>query len=102
MHFFGQASVLFGLGMALSGLLMIVFKLGWLRLLGIDYQADFIETPLPALAATFFTASVLSVFFGVLGEILTRVYHEAQGLHPYRVAEVLQPIAPESPRPGSV
>ena len=37
-----------GLGL-LSFSLMVTFKYGWLRYVGIDYQASFVQTPLPAL-----------------------------------------------------
>jgi hypothetical protein len=67
---------------------MIVFKYGWLRLIGIDYQATFIQTPLPAMAATFFLGSVISVFFGILAEILVRIHFESIGRRPYVVQEV--------------
>lgn len=88
MHFFGQAALLF-LGLAgATGFSMVAFKLGWLRLLGIEYVADFIETPLPALGATFFLGAIMSLFFGILGELLTRVHHEVRGRHPYAVRSV--------------
>jgi glycosyltransferase involved in cell wall biosynthesis len=83
MHFFGQAALLFGSLMSVVFLLMIAFKFGWLYAVGIPYQADFVETPLPALAVTFFTTAVLSLFFGILGELLIRVYYESQRLEPY-------------------
>lgn len=85
MHFFGQAALLFLLAMSGVFSLMAVFKFGWLGWIGIPYQADLVETPLPALAATFFTAAVMSLFFGILGEVLIRVYFEGQGLQPYWV-----------------
>ncbi len=83
MHFFGQAALFFGLAMGAVFGLMLVLKFGWLGLVGVPYQADLVETPLPALAATFFTASVTSLFFGILGEVLIRIYFEGQGLEPY-------------------
>ncbi|MEL7060732.1 MAG: glycosyltransferase family 2 protein [Acidobacteriota bacterium] len=88
MHFFGQAAILFaGLFVAVGGL-MTIFKLGLLPLIGIDYQADFVQTPLPALAGTLFASAVLSLFFGVLGEILIRAYFELQGLRPFVVQAI--------------
>lgn len=89
MHFFGQAASLFSILMAVVGTLMLVFKFGWLRRIGIDYQASFIETPLPALGATFFIGAILSVFFGILAEVLVRVYYETQELRPYSIEEVV-------------
>ncbi len=85
MHFFGQAGLFFlALGLV-AFFFMVVFKLGWLRLIGIDYQASFVETPLPALAATFLSGAISSLFFGILGEILMRVYYELRDLRPYSV-----------------
>jgi glycosyltransferase involved in cell wall biosynthesis len=89
MHFFGQAGLFFFFSAAFVTVLMVVFKYGWLRLLGIDYQASFIQTPLPALVATFFLGGVICLSFGVLGEILIRTHHESQGLRPYRVVSVI-------------
>jgi len=88
MHFFGQIGYLFLVLAAITLFLMLAFKYGWLILLGLDYQASFIETPLPALAATFFLGGVVSIFCGLLGEVLTRIHHEGQGLKPYRIASV--------------
>jgi hypothetical protein len=96
MHFFGQAALLFSLAMTVAAVLMVVFKFGWLYAVGIPYQADFVETPLPALAATFFTTAVLSLFFGILGELLIRVYYESQRLEPY-VIERIWEAKSESP-----
>jgi len=89
MHFFGQAGLLFFSLAAVVTAAMVTFKYGWLRLVGIEYQASFIQTPLPALLATFFLGGVICLCFGVLGEILIRTHYESQGLRPYRVAGVL-------------
>ena len=88
LHFFGQAAVFFGVVSLVLLTLMVTFKYGWLRLVGVDYQADFVQTPLPALAATFFSAAIASLFFGILGEILVRIYYELRDLRPYSVASV--------------
>jgi len=90
MHFFGQAASFFGVLMGLVGFLMVAFKYGWLRLIGIDYQASFIQTPLPALGGTFLIGAISSIFFGILAEILIRIYHESQELRPYSVDEVFE------------
>ncbi|MEM9553852.1 MAG: glycosyltransferase [Acidobacteriota bacterium] len=88
MHFFGQAALLFTacLGIVVSA--MVVFKFGWLSLVGVDYQADFVQTPLPALAGSLLTGAVLSLFLGVLGEILIRIYFELQDLRPFVIAGI--------------
>lgn len=89
MHFFGQAGLFFFVMSLVTALTMATFKWGWLRFLGIGYQASFIETPLPSLAATFFLGGVVCLCFGVLAEILMRTHYEAQGLRPYRIVGVV-------------
>ena len=88
MQFFGQIAFIFFLATFLVGFLMVAFKFGWLRLIGIDYQASFVETPLPAVAAAFIIGAINSLFFGVLGEILIRVDYESRGLKPYAVERI--------------
>ncbi len=88
MHFFGRIAAWFLLATLVVSLAMLTFKFGWLGLLGIDYQASFVETPLPGLAATFFLGTVASLFFGILAEILIRIHHEASGLKAYAVHRV--------------
>lgn len=88
MHFFGLASLLFAAALAAVLGAMVIFKLGWLGVLGIPYQADFVETPLPALAGTLLASAILSLFFGILGELLIRIYFELQGLKPFAVEAV--------------
>lgn len=89
MHFFGQAALWFGFLASVVVFLMFVFKFGWLRFVGIDYRASFVQTPLPALAASLFVGSVLSLFIGIQGEISIRVLHESQGLRPYAIETVM-------------
>jgi glycosyltransferase involved in cell wall biosynthesis len=88
MQFFGQIALLFALATLLVGVLMVVFKFGWLRALGIDYKASFVQTPLPAVGAAFIIGGINSLFFGVLGEILTRADYESRGVKPYAVEEI--------------
>jgi glycosyltransferase involved in cell wall biosynthesis len=91
MHFFGQTGLLL-FGLALTAfLLMVTFKYGWLQVIGVEYRASFVETPLPALAATFLAGAILSVFFGILAEVLIRIYHELLELKPYAVEEEPSP-----------
>jgi glycosyltransferase involved in cell wall biosynthesis len=89
MHFFGQMAVLFMLAMGATFSLMIVFKLGWLRMIGIDYQSSFVQTPLPALAGTFFLGAICSLFFGILAEVLIRVHYDSRHVKPYIVKSTL-------------
>ena len=90
MQFFGQIAFVFFLATLVVGFLMVAFKFGWLRLIGIDYQASFVQTPLPAVAAAFIIGLINSLFFGVLGEILIRVDYESRGLKPYAVEAITE------------
>ena len=88
MHFFGQVGFFFAVCATGVSALMLLFKFGWLRLVGIPYQADLIQTPLPSLAATFFVASVTALLLGVLAELLVRIYYETEGHRPFHVERV--------------
>jgi glycosyltransferase involved in cell wall biosynthesis len=89
MHFFGQMAVVFLLATSVTFFFMVVFKFGWLRLLGIEYQVSFVQTPLPGLTGTFFLGAVCSLFFGILAEVLIRVHYESRRGKPYAVQSVL-------------
>ncbi len=99
MHFFGQIALILLLMGMIAGFLMVVFKFGWLRLIGIDYQATFIETPLPTLAATFLIGTISSLFFGILGEILVRIHYERLDFKPYAISTILDSEASRTQRP---
>ncbi len=88
MHFFGLVASLFFFATLLVTFFMFAFKFAWLRPLGILYQASFVTTPLPALAATFFLGGIVSLFFGLLAEILIRIHHESSGLPVYAVRSI--------------
>lgn len=88
MQFFGKIGAWFFLASLFVGLSMVALKYGWLNLVGIDYRASFIETPLPSLAATFFLGTITSLFFGILGEILIRIHHESSGFRAYAVRRI--------------
>lgn len=85
MHFFGKMATLFAVAAGFTGFLMLAFKFGWLAIVGIDYRASFVETPLAVLAATCLVGMVTSLFFGILAEVLIRIHHESSGFHAYRV-----------------
>jgi dolichol-phosphate mannosyltransferase len=87
LHFFGKTALAFLLGVVVLLALMVVFKYGWLRAVGLDYQASFVQTPLPALAASFLVGAILSIFSGIIAELLIRILHESQGQVPYAVAD---------------
>lgn len=65
--------------------LAFYFKLAGLK--------DLVSTPLPLLSAMLFLVGVLSVFMGLLAEIVVRTYYESQDKRPYLIAQVLN--APE-------
>ncbi len=88
MHFFGRIAAWFIFATLSVAWMMLAFKFGWLSWLGIDYRASFVETPLPALAATFFLGAVSSLFFGILAEILIRIHHESSGVRAYAIREL--------------
>jgi glycosyltransferase involved in cell wall biosynthesis len=90
MQFFGQIALLFLLATLGVAFLMVVFKFGWLRAIGIDYRASFVQTPLPAVAAAFILGAINSLFFGVLGEILIRADYESRGAKPYAVEAIFE------------
>ncbi len=88
-HFFGLLAASFIAATALVLLLMFAFKYGWLLPLNIDYRATFVQTPLPALAATFFLGATCSLLMGILAEILIRIHHESSGFRPYTIRKVV-------------
>lgn len=99
MHFFGGVANAFLLGVAATLAFMFALKYGLIQALGIDWRATFIETPLPNLAATFFLGAVLSIFFGILAEILIRIHHESRNSRPYAIETLHRPQPQPRPRP---
>lgn len=84
MQFFGKV----GLG----ALAAAVGAFGWalaLRLCG----TSLIQTPLPLLAATLGLSGVLFLLLGIMSEIQSRTYFEAQGKAPYKIRSVVQHAA---------
>jgi glycosyltransferase involved in cell wall biosynthesis len=77
MYIFGGFGILSIIASFLTFLLMV-----FLRVRGI---ATFIETPLPALAVTFFMIGVLGTMLGLLSEMQVRTYFESQGKTAYRI-----------------
>ena len=61
-------------------------------------QKDFVETPLPLLAAMLTLVGVLSLLMGLLAELIIRTYYESQGKRPYLVAQELN--APHETEPA--
>ena len=71
---FGFACILFSFA---AGLLAVYLKL--------FHGTSFIVTPLPLLVVMSFITGVMSIFMGLLAEIIMRTYHEAQGKPVYLV-----------------
>ncbi len=88
MHFFGQVALAFMGMLTLAVMMMLTFKFGWLRAIGVNYQASFVQTPLPEMASTFLIGAILSLFFGILAEVLVRVHYESRGAKPQRIDHV--------------
>ena len=76
-HLFGGFAI-FNLGVA-----VILFFI--MLLLKFYFIISFIQTPLPELIVMFIMISILSLFMGILAEILMRTYFESQNKKPYQV-----------------
>jgi dolichol-phosphate mannosyltransferase len=55
---------------------------------GPTYHKDFVETPLPVISAVLVLVGVLSIFQGLLAELLARTYFESQGKRTYLVRRI--------------
>ncbi len=97
MQFFGRLALLLAAALGLTLGWMLTLKYGWLRWVGYDYRASFIETPLPSLAGILLIGMVLSLFSGILAEILIRIHHESMGVRSFAV----QRVADSHPPPGA-
>jgi glycosyltransferase involved in cell wall biosynthesis len=84
MQFFGKV----GLG----ALAASAFTFAWALLLRFG-GTSLIQTPLPLLAATLGLSGVLFLLLGILAEVMSRTYYEAQGKAPYKVRSVVQHAA---------
>lgn len=77
-QFFGPAGLLSMFLAFIAGAYAVYLK--------VVEDVSFIETPLPLLVALFALVGLLCIFMGLLAELQTRTYYEAQGKHPYVVA----------------
>src|SRR5207244_6707950 len=82
MQFFGK------LGLAFWGLALLT--LAWAVVLKLAYGVSLIQTPLPLLSATIGLSGVLFILLGIIAEVQARIYFEARGKPPYKVARVVQ------------
>ena len=78
-YVFGGFGLLCLAGAVLPVGLAIFFKFTTLP----GWQKDFVETPLPVLAAVLTLVGMLAILQGLLAEMLMRTYYESQGKRPY-------------------
>lgn len=79
MHFFGGlgfVSLLVGVAAGLAAVLLKVMGL-----------KSFVATPLPVFSALFIIVGVQLVMFGVIAEMLMRIYYESQDRRPYLIVD---------------
>lgn len=81
-HIFGGFGILSILGSLGAGIIAIYYKLSG--------QKDFVETPLPLLTVILFLVGFLSIFQGLLAELMVRTYYESQGKPTYLIKDVLK------------
>ena len=62
----------------------------WALVLRFGFGTSLIQTPLPMLAATLGLSGVLFLLLGIMAEIMSRIYYEAQGKPPYKIRSVVQ------------
>ena len=89
-YVFGGFGLICLLGSLLPAGMAIFYKLA-----SGDMHKDFVETPLPILAATLLLVGLLAILQGIIAEVLMRTYYESQSRRPYRVKRVVE--ASESP-----
>ena len=92
LHAFGGA----GLALALPGMAM----LGWLAFDKLVLGNDIGGRPLLMLGVLLALMGVQLIAAGLLGEVLTRIYHEPQGRRQYVLRPALQPELRPEPSPG--
>lgn len=78
-YLFGGFALLSFVGSLLSFVFMIYFKY-W-------GNKSFIQTPLPLLSILFFLVGILSIFIGIVAEMLMRTYYESQDKKVYLIQE---------------
>jgi glycosyltransferase involved in cell wall biosynthesis len=81
MHFFGAV----GFVSAFTGAALWVLAV-WYKLFG---NKGFVQTPLPEVGALFIIVGVQCVLFGLIAEVLMRVYYEGQQKTPWQIREIL-------------
>ena len=85
-YVFGMFGMIAFLLSILSGIYALFLKFA--GYLGFEnYQADFVQTPLPIIAIVMLAISVQFILMGLLAEMLVRTYHESQDKTIYAVRE---------------
>jgi dolichol-phosphate mannosyltransferase len=74
-------------GIGLIGILLSFLALGAALTNKFAFGVDLIRTPLPLLGAMLFLMGCTSILMGLLAEMMTRTYFEAQDLRPYLIRE---------------
>ena len=85
MQFFGKVGCF--------ALLASAMAFAWALLLRFGFGTSLIQTPLPLLAATLGLSGVLFLLLGIMSEILSRTYFEAQGKAPFKIRSIVQHAA---------
>lgn len=78
-HFFGGAGILSFIVTFLATVLAVYFK--------VTHQKDFVQTPLPTIAAMFLMIGIVMILMGILAEIQMRTYYESQDKFPFTIKE---------------
>lgn len=98
-YLFGGLGILSFVGSVLAVISAIVFKViprdnPW----GPHWHKDFVESPLPLLAAFLAGLGVLMLLQGLLAEMVMRTYYESQGKDPYIILRVRNTSLPRVKR----
>jgi dolichol-phosphate mannosyltransferase len=88
-YVFGGFGILCLLGSLVPTGMAIFYKLASGQL-----HKDFVETPLPIIAATLVLVGLLAILQGIIAEVLMRTYFESQNRRPYLVRRVVGHGAP--------
>ncbi|MDH3638590.1 MAG: glycosyltransferase family 2 protein [Gammaproteobacteria bacterium] len=62
---------------------------GWMVVLKYYFDTSMIQTPLPVVTAMTFLVGMMSIFIGLVAEIVVRTYFESQARKSYHIAETI-------------
>jgi len=80
----------FGLGCLIFSLVPVALAVFFKFTAVPDLQKDFVETPLPVVAAVFVLVGFLALLQGLLAEMQMRTYFESQGKRPYLIRRIVE------------